>query len=208
VKLESILPSDLDKSPVKEISCGAIYYAYTGRNAWHSTWITRYTNGCMHTTIESAKKYAERLRTRGTVFYIRQLPCLVIKSDDNQIIITEINSTNPLAGYSENAISNHLPVGHKKIDGARDNYLTIGSPINGLAMSFLPNSRFWVKRPSPRNSVIILSGKEIVTTIENIDPTKQQAYQSFSNGGNYLLGWRSIEVNVQGEAILNLSNHV
>ena len=80
----------LDSSPLKGISRGLLYYVHTGRNAWHSNWVTQYANGCMHTTLESAKEYAEKRRTRGTVFYIKQLPCLVFRSKDTCVLVTEI----------------------------------------------------------------------------------------------------------------------
>ena len=55
-----------------------IYYVFQGRNAWHSTWITQYNNGCMHINLDNAKKYAESLRACGSVFYIREIPALII----------------------------------------------------------------------------------------------------------------------------------
>jgi hypothetical protein len=45
-----------------------IYYVSSGRNAWWSTWVKQYNSGCMHTTLDGAKKYAEKMRTNGSVF--------------------------------------------------------------------------------------------------------------------------------------------
>ena len=194
----------LDSSPLKGISRGLIYYVHTGRNAWHSTWVTQYANGCMHTTFESAKEYAEKRRTRGTVFYIKQLPCLIFRSQNTCVLVTEINNRNPLSGYSPDATTDDVAYGLNKIEGALNNYLKIGAPINGVAMSFLPNSRFWNVRPSPRDSVIILASNNPAMPVEKVPSDSLLAYKSYSIGGNYYLGWSGIESEIKRLAVLQL----
>ncbi len=194
----------LDNSPLKGISRGLMYYVHTGRNAWHSTWVTQYANGCMHTTFESAKEYAEKRRTRGTVFYIKQLPCLIFRSRNTCVLVTEINNRNPLSGYSPDATTDDVAYGLNKIEGALNNYLKIGAPINGVAMSFLPNSRFWNVRPGPRDSVIILASKNPAMSVEKVSSDSLLAYKSYSNGGNYYLGWSGIESEIKRLAVLQL----
>ncbi len=205
MQLELISPRSLDSKAVKSISKGMIYYVCTGRNAWHSTWVSHYYPGCMHTTLASAKEHAEKLRTRGTVFYIKQLPCLVFRSSGVAVIVTEINSRNPLSEYSADAVTDEVTPSSKKIEGVLDNYIRIGAPLQGVAMSFLPNSRFWRQRPSPKNSVIILSANYESVPIENIKSSGLLSIKSFSNGGNYYLGWSSIESRVKSTAVLGLS---
>lgn len=204
MKLELISPYNLESNAVKGISRGLIYYVHTGRNAWHNTWVTQYSPGCMHTTLRSAKEYAEKLRERGTVIYIKQLPCLIFRGVRCAVIITEINNNNPLSGYSPTATSYQVPVGSEKIDGALNNYMKIGAPLNGVALSFLPNSRFWNNRPSPRNSVIVLATKNEAVSIEKVKSDNLLSFKSFSNGGNYYLGWSSIEPHIKRTAVLAL----
>lgn len=204
MELEQASIYQLDASPVRGISRGLIYYVHTGRNAWHSTWVTQYTKSCMHTTLKSAKEYAEKKRTRGTVFYIKQLPCLVFRSQKICILVTEINSKNPLSGYSSEATTDDVAYGLTKIEGALDNYLKIGAPINGLAMSFVSDSRFWNIRPNRSDSIIILSNMNSALSVEKTSSDSLQAYKSYSHGGNYYLGWSSIESNIKREAILRL----
>lgn len=194
----------LDSSPLKAISRGIIYYVHTGRNAWHSTWVTQYANGCMHTTLQSAKEYAEKRRARGTVFYIKQLPCLIFRSQITCVLVTEINNKNPLSGYSSDATTDDVAYGLNKIEGARNNYLKIGASINGVAMSFLTNSRFWNVRPGPRDSVIMLSSMNPALSVEKVSSDSLLAYKSYSNGGNYYLGWSGIESEIKSLAILQL----
>ena len=52
---------DLTKTQITGIHSCALYFVTTGRNAWHSTWVQQYTNGCMHSSIASAKQYTEKL---------------------------------------------------------------------------------------------------------------------------------------------------
>lgn len=207
MQLQLTLPQNLDSDTVKGISRGLIYYVHTGRNAWHSTWVTQYSPGCMHTTAESAKVYVEKLRTRGTVFYIKQLPCLVFRAKGVAVIVTEINSNNPLSGYSPDATVSEVAKGLIKIDGALNNYLKIGAPLEGVAMSFLPNSRFWNNRPSPKNSVIILAANDPSVKVEKVKSDKLLSYKSFSNGGGYYLGWSPIESYIKRTAVLALYRH-
>lgn len=194
----------LPELPVTGVSKGVIYYVFSGRNAWHSTWITRYSAGCMHTTLESAKKYAEKRRVRGTVFYIKQLPCLIIRSNNKCVLITEINNDNPLCQYSPNATTSHVAYGLQKIENALDNYMKIGTPLNGLVLSFRPDSRFWNARPSTEDSVIILSSENSVLPVEKSNTDHLLAYKSYSHGGNYYLGWSKSDSVIKRCAILKL----
>ncbi|MCC4262505.1 hypothetical protein LO767_12475 [Halopseudomonas aestusnigri] len=118
--------------------------------------------------------------------------------------MTEINNRNPLSGYSVNATTEEVAYGYKKIEGALNNYLKVGSPLNGVAMSFLPNSRFWNVRPSPRDSIIILGSTDPSIPIEKVSSDNLHAYKSFSHGGNYYLGWSSIESEIKRLAVLQL----
>ena len=208
MRLDQASAQKFRESPITDISSGVIYYVHTGRNAWHSTWITRYSNGCMHTTMESATDYAEGMRTKGTVFYIKQLPCLVFRTKNWSLLVTEINSRNPLAGYSPDATSKEAPSGATKIDGAIDNYMAIGAPLNGVALSFMPDSRFWNVRPSPKNSVILLSCFDSGLQVEALPSGGLKAFKSISNGGNYYLGWAKKEPDVKSVGVLNLSKKV
>jgi len=107
-------------SRVEDVSAGLLYYLFNGRNAWHSTWITRYTEGCMHSDLQSAKDTAEKRRVQGSVFYIAELPAPIFSSAAGIIAVTEINSARPLSGYA-------AELKHISQRGAR-NRLKIGNP--------------------------------------------------------------------------------
>jgi hypothetical protein len=189
---ESNFP-ELAKSEVESISTTLLYYVFTGRNAWHSTWITRYSEGCMHASLELAKKYAEKRRTQGTVFHIKELPSIIARSKNGCLIVTQINSSNPLSNYSPNATSVNTKPGTKKIDGALNNYICKKAPILGLALSFAYDSRFWLAPPAAKNSVITVATNDPLASFSELPDRNLTIKVSFSHGGNYLLGWSDKE---------------
>jgi len=80
----------LDSSPLKGISKGLVYYFHTGRNAWNSTWVTQYANGCMHTTLKikgsdpfvSSNLKVMTLKIRGLVPTEERISTFIIKGSD------------------------------------------------------------------------------------------------------------------------------
>ncbi|QMV62880.1 hypothetical protein VUJ49_23245 [Pseudomonas berkeleyensis] len=185
---ESNFP-ELANSEVESLSTTLLYYVFTGRNAWHSTWITRYSEGCMHASLELAKKYAENRRTQGTVFHIKELPSIIVRSKNGCLIVTQINSNNPLSNYSPNATSVDTKLGTKKIDGALNNYICKKAPVLGVALSFAYDSRFWLKPPTATNSVIAVATNDPSAIFPELPDRDLITKVSVSHGGNYLLGW-------------------
>ena len=184
---------------LKEITA---FYVHTGRNAWHSTWIARYSPGCMHTTLKSAKSYAETKRVQGTTFNISELPALIISSYIGSVVVTQINSKNPLAGYSRNAVrlTHHS---HELMEGHLNDYLITGAPIYGAILSFERDSRFWKHPPPLSNSLIITETPEIDPDTIKIK-AESLNYKSFSQGGQYTMGWRTYESDVSPSGIAGL----
>jgi len=197
---------DLAKTQITSVHSCALYYVTTGRNAWHSTWTQQYSNGCMHSSIKSAKQYAEKLRTQGTVFTIKQQPCICLKTESGTVFINQINSMSPLSGYSSDALSPGPKEGAKLIDGARDNYLIPGASTSGAILSFDRSSRFWRVPPPAKNSVIVVASEVADIDTDAIQKRKLKAWSSYSNGGGYLLGWRERENGVSPNAVIALVN--
>lgn len=196
----------LFEARLRTVLAGTVFFVSEGRNAWHSTWVQTYWAGCMHSSLASAKKLAEKSRKQGSVFQIQELPCLQCNTDQGSIIVTEINSRDPLSGYSADAIDKMPLDGATLISGAQDNYLSPSAPAHGLALSFDPKSRFWTKRPSLKNSVIILASECCEETEFRRSHESYHFLQSFSQGTQYLLGWRHRPSRVSDDAIMSLSN--
>jgi hypothetical protein len=200
-KLFTFIPSrfpGLEKAALEAVSASCLFYLHNGRNAWHSTWVQQYAEGCMHSDERSAKESAERQRTQGSVFYISQIPALLFRTPNGCLAVTEINTTQPLSGYSPDAVLKSSPSGTPLIEGARDCYIEKGAPILGVVRSFDLSSRFWSRRPSPRNSVIVVGTEDPTTAFAPVAQSVPTTIRSYSNGKNYMLGWN--QINRSGKA--------
>ncbi|PHR11555.1 MAG: hypothetical protein COA41_20085 [Sphingopyxis sp.] len=189
---------------IKSIKQGIVYFVSTGRNAWNNTWVARYSKGCMHSTFESAKSYAEKNRTSGTVFYIVELPCIVFRSKNNILLITQINNDSPLSGYSPDAVSFTAERNAKKIKGALENYIKIGAPLVGAGLSFLSTSRFWREKPQSNQAIMLLSHSNRSLPIETKGFNSLKTYSSSSMGSKYYLHWFSRESEIKTSAIISI----
>jgi hypothetical protein len=199
--------SALEQDTVQSVSSCKLYYAISGRNAWHSTWIQRYSNGCMHNCMRSAKDYCEKRRVQGTVFVIKELPALAIQTTKNGIIlVTEINTISPLSRYSIDAVREDTATSSRRIEGYADSYVCVGGNALGARLSFMPGSRFWRVSPPPKDAVMVLNTKLPASQFSSIDTSGLKAWSSYSNGSNYLLGWRERKNDVSSDAVLAISS--
>lgn len=133
---------------------GRIFYVVRGRNAWHSTWVQHYQPGCMSTDLLSAERSAEEWRSRGSGFKVLDQPTLVIESDDGSLVITQINATNQLEGYT--AIGAREFYDYRTRDFKKTRFarrLKYGSSIKETSESFHIDSPYWSKKPEPKATV-------------------------------------------------------
>lgn len=200
-ELNRIELNDLGANDVVEmVETGILYFVFNGRNAWHSTWIQKYTVGCMHTNFQSAKDFVERKRVQGSVFYIKQLPCLIFKSKNKKIYITEINNKNPLCGYSYMDINNIKS--EDKFN--KKSYLLNGKLLKDILLSFDINSNFWNRQKPSKNSFFIFySVNHDLYKTEDI-PSELKIYNSVSYGKNNKLGWHYKKSLLDSSAIKRL----
>lgn len=156
----------LTASKTKNVTGIVLYYLSSARNAWHSTWISRYKEGCMHIDLADAKRSASLQRKQGTVFTIRELPALCFHSNEGLLVITEINNKSPLSEYSPNIV---IPTStanflrslklNNTFFGDKNNHMTAGTRIGAIATSFDHRSSFWITKPNPKNSILIFGTK-------------------------------------------------
>lgn len=191
----------LRNESVSRKSVRKLYYVHDGRNAWHSTWVQRYLDGCMHSSLSSAIRYAESLRVRGSVYYINEIPALLLESESLVLVVTQINCTDVLAAYSSNAVRNEAASDKQKIENLRHNYLTRGSPIEGAFLSFEPDSHFWKNTPPPRDSLIRVLCEGSLRDFESLGKGVLSGYKSKSCGSQYLLEWSHCEHKIQSDAL-------
>jgi hypothetical protein len=155
-----------------------LYYISYGRNAWNSTWIQRYTQGCMHLSFASASAYAESRRTQGTVFYVRELPALCFTGDGPALFVTEINSKHPLAEF--------LP---EKAD--------LQGRFEDVADFFSP------RKPNSALRLFSNDSSQYESFLGKSTPLPR--YQSFPNGNSEPLGWKQKDSETRFDAVFALA---
>lgn len=163
---------------VRSVRVGKVYYAHTGRNAWWSTWITRYSRGCFHTSLRAAQSYCEMRRVQGTVFYIDEVPALTFCSGDRVLVATEINTTAFLSRIDQDRVAHifaTLPV--------------TTFTFKQIYLVFRPASLAWRQGYPQQNSMLVHFGvgEEAPEMVAHDD--ELQSYQSRSLGGGYRLIW-------------------
>ena len=176
-----------------------IWHCHFGRNAWHSTWVRTFLDGCMHITRDAAEAYGETLRNFGNVIYIEELPALRLSGRRHSLIVTQLNTDTPLRGYS--------PQTPRQVaaDCERGNLFTFGAPFGSIAHSFDQLSLFWRKMPLRSEHVLILCLKQ-GAEMQLLSPKEKLcAWKSISWGPRYLLGWRQIRYSMQKADTLKLA---
>lgn len=185
-----------------------IFYVYQGRNAWHSTWITNYSENCMHTSLKSAKDFAEKKRVQGTVFNIREMPAIVLRSLAGDILVTQINTTTPLSLYSPDSLDNKGIITDITPALPLSNYINLGVPICEAAKSFSWHSQFWHSQPPASNSVVVVATRDASVEYLRDVESEFQAHASFSHGSKYRLGWRTRKDPISPESISRILSQV
>ncbi|WP_332399370.1 hypothetical protein [Vibrio metschnikovii] len=176
---------------VKQIS---VYYVYTGRNAWHSTYIRTYTNSCMHPNLQSAKDYCENKRVQGTVFHIFKIPALAFYTKYQTLIVTEINSNIPLSRFSLEKFLTKQTV--KKNEVGK---LAWTTDMNTLVDSFDIYSGSWDVPSKSRYSVLMFDGTSVKLEVSRSNDLIH--YYSRSVGGGYYLQSSEIESNIVRDGV-------
>ena len=123
------------------------------------------------TSFDQARFGVERFRTQGSTWKIQEMPALVFNSTKHSLLITEINTNDPLSGFSTNLVI--------------------------LANLLLPAiaKRFWTWRP---NSVIRLVSP--VQEFEQSDNVFR-CFSSRSRGGGFSLRWHERDSTVSREIV-------
>ncbi|MFW1373484.1 hypothetical protein ACEV99_22545 [Vibrio parahaemolyticus] len=176
---------------VKQIS---VYYVYTGRNAWHSTYSATYTSRCMHPNLQSAKDYCENERVQGTVFHILKLPALALYTKYRTLIVTEINSNSPLSRFSLEKFLTKRTVQKNEIGK-----LAWTTDINTLVDSFDIYCGSWEVPSKSRHSVLMFDGTSVKLEVSRANDLGH--YRSRSVGGGYYLQWSELESNIVRDGV-------
>jgi hypothetical protein len=92
--------SPLSSEVVRGCYLCKLYFVWYGRNAYHSTWASKYVvDAAFHKSLPHAKQYAESQRVQGSRFYIREIAALAFPITDVSLIVTQINTVKPFERY-------------------------------------------------------------------------------------------------------------
>ncbi len=187
--------------PVEKVKAGAVYFATEGRNAWHSTWVVKYTKNSVHSTLASAKSFCERKRKSGSVFYVKRLPCLVLIFSKGAVVVTEINSDNPL---SRHLLLSELP--GKDVVVAKRLVINSLKDVSDVRVGFGVHSHVWASGRGKPNSILIMQHKDS-SKLEG-QPESSKIWRSSSIGGDYKLMWRESEGKIKSIAVTNMVSNL
>ncbi len=194
---------------VQAVEAVRIYYCYRGRNAYWSIWAKHYFPGCMHSSLASAQTFAESRRAQGSVFYVEQLPSLLLSTGQICALITQINashadSPHPLKDYSYLALSENDGWVHRVASNTKLVALGKGEVLADVLSSFASDSNFWIVPQPRRDSVIMVAWSGSTNDFETLDSKNLRCWISKSIGPNYRLQWREEFTSTRSLAVMNL----
>ena len=202
-----LLP-DANRS-VLAVEAVRIYYCHRGRNAYWHIWARHYFPGCMHGSLASAQEFAESQRAQGSVFYVEQLPSLLVSTGQICALITQINAPpadtpHPLKDYSYLALSEKDGWVRRVASNTKLVALGKGEILASVLSSFASDSNFWIVPQPRRDSVIMVSWSGSTSDFEKLDSQKLRCWNSKSIGPNYRLQWREGLTSTRSLAVMNL----
>lgn len=154
LEMKSVRERSVEDAAIESAFLSRVSYTFYGRNAWHSTWIQRYSPGSIDLTTGALQSLCERRRVQGSVFNIVELPCLVLRTARETFFLVEINSGDWLFRLSE-VFSGPLFVKRilREYDRAPDNtvlWLAVSDKIIPRPANF--SSRFKRIRSRPQGT--------------------------------------------------------
>ncbi len=89
------------RAPLEKARPIVLFHVSYGRNAWNSTWITRYRKGTLLASKAEARKYVEDNRTQGSAYRMTALPGWFLDFGTSKFLVTEINTNRPFGRLTE-----------------------------------------------------------------------------------------------------------
>lgn len=163
---------------IRSIRAVKLFYVTSGRNAWWTTWITRYFPGCMHATLDSARKYAEQNRVQGTVFYIGELPSIAFDTGEGVLVVSEINTERFFSRFRVKNLQ-------KDFELMPRSSITLSQVVD----LFRSDSAMWVAGYPLRNSSILSFCDSTEKLVALNRGQRLISWVSSSIGGNQALRW-------------------
>lgn len=168
---------------VEDVRAVRVYFVVNSRKAWNTSWSQMYSEGCFHLSLENAKEFVEKSRTKGTKFYIEELPSLVFIAENCFLVVTQVNTVNVLEDYFNNIekFKNPFPI---------QAYSYFGRTFGEIYKHFNCDGPNWDYCPPEKNSVITNYCQNYQGQLDYLN-VKSEFYVHYSRsyGGNYRLSW-------------------
>ncbi|MGO4679447.1 hypothetical protein [Microbacterium sp. 2MCAF23] len=172
-----------DDGLLLSIDAGVVAYLYRGRNAWHSTWVRHwFRNTHLFRDVTSARAGAEQLRERGNVFYVREVPALILRGSHDAVVLCEPGVDAPFAGFRG---FNTTPV--DTVEGRWIDGVFPGISLRDAVEAFTEHSGNWADARARDERVLtgIVSSDFSFATRHG----RLQSLTSFARGSENHLGW-------------------
>jgi hypothetical protein len=187
---------DYEEEKITECRAVRLFYLIYGRNAWHETWVTKYFDGCMSPSLDATKKTAEQKRVQGSVFYISEIPALQFISARLSILVTEINSVQPLQYCQE--FHDDMVISPKSV---YDHF----SPAKANSIIRLG----WKKSQLKQTTEGLRRISYNLYDMQTLSPSDSfKKYKSFSQGKEHCLGWNEINHNMSQSAVKRMATQI
>ncbi|WP_176503886.1 hypothetical protein [Cobetia sp. 5-11-6-3] len=198
-KLDLSYCSEQDLQNWLNVYSGVLYFVHIGRNAWHTTWIQRYTTDCMHADLDHAKAHAENLRNNGTRVYVQELPCIVFETSGSNpnYVAVEINTPNPFSKFTFDS--------SVIVDTGLD-FEQVGIPSQGILNAFKSKFNYAGEEHDGGQTDNTILLEDTLNLISNSGKDNFYKYISVSNGAKYYLGWDRSEITIDNNHVIDVSN--
>ena len=180
---------DFFKGRIRQVKAVKTYYLVVGRNAWYSTWTQRFHQDRLFIDLQSAKEAAEEQRRSGSKFYIYQLPAIYLAGKNGSVLVSEINTEAPLAGWDRSSSK-----------------FRVGCSLARAADAFSYNSKNWIRRPYNEESLFVLGDVAPLRAYEPLKAEPVLMWESWSSGSRYYLSWSEKVGSSSIEAICRIAS--
>lgn len=191
----------LASANILEIKAGSLYYIYRGRNAWHSTWVTHYHEGCMSSSLATAKQVAERWRAQGSVFIIREQPTLIFVTGTGTLAVTEINTERPAGNLASRRGAEPALREIQERLSSREPPTT----VDQIASLLIAAAKYSWSPLCPPKSLILLASGSSSHEIQRLRTRNLKSWASSSFGSQYLLSWSERPSAIKPGAVLRIA---
>jgi hypothetical protein len=223
-RIDDELPESWRRLRIQSVAARKLYYVRDGRNAWWGTWVTRWYEKSFFFNLSGASSYAEGLRVQGSVFYILEVPALMLTVSKGFALVTQLGTDRPLADYQPPASLEQMrqrydssPYGGWLPRVESPTYIQrqlkrdplIRQPRQGRQLgsvmdTFHDDSLFWQPPGRERTIVRLLGTSDEGTPAAVRRMQVMRSWRSSSNGGEYPLAWNEEQRALDPASILRI----